>query len=249
MSRVSLEPRKVQALITMPPLKCKKEMQSFLGIVNYLHRLTSVTAEVGEPPRKCILVKTQWTWNGIYWEWYEWAKNIIKKDTIMKFYDASKTLYLETDASAISLRTSFLQVRDEVPNNTALHLLAFMSKILSSIEQWYSSIGWEAFGIVHCLEKFHHYCFTKEVIVIKDHKPLVTMVSKDITTLSWWLQHIMLHIHQYTVYILYKPVPDLHIADWLSCDNHNEGNDQEIAGINIKYTHSAQQQMSCWAHL
>ena len=43
----------------------------------------------------------------------------------------------------------------------------------------------------------------------------------------------MLCIHQYWVYIIYKPGPDLYIADWLSRNNHTEGKDQEITGINI----------------
>ena len=35
------------------------------------------------------------------------AKNIIKQDPCMKFYDASKSLYLETDASDISIGLAF----------------------------------------------------------------------------------------------------------------------------------------------
>ena len=33
--------------------------------------------------------------------------------------------------------------------------------------------------------------------------------------------------------ILYKPGPDLDIADWLSHHSHTEGKDQEMAGMNI----------------
>ena len=65
------------------------------------------------------------------------------------------------------------------------------------------------------LKKFNHYCFTKEVNVITDHTLLVAMVSKYDATLSQWLQCLMLHIHQYNMYTLHKPVPDLQIADWL----------------------------------
>ena len=38
----------------------------------------------------------------------------------------------------------------------------------------------EALGILHGLEKFHHYFLAKEVNVITDHKPLVPTVSKDV---------------------------------------------------------------------
>ena len=46
---VSSDPRKVLALTDMPPLKMKEELQSFLGIPNYLSKLSPVTAEVCEP--------------------------------------------------------------------------------------------------------------------------------------------------------------------------------------------------------
>ena len=68
-------------------------------------------------------------------------------------------------------------------------------------------------GILHGLEKFHHFCFAKEVYVIIDHKPLVAMVSKDVATLSWQLQYIILCIHQYSMHIMYKPGAELCIVD------------------------------------
>ena len=48
-SGVSLDPRKVQALTAMPPSKCKRELQLFLSIFNYLSKLSSMTAEICKP--------------------------------------------------------------------------------------------------------------------------------------------------------------------------------------------------------
>ena len=52
-------------------------------------------------------------------------------------------------------------------------------------------------------------------------------------TLSPRLQGILLRIHQYRVKIIYKPGPDLFIADWLCRQNHKENKDEEIAGIQV----------------
>ena len=64
----------------------------------------------------------------------------------MKFYDETKPLYLETDASGIGLGASLLQTRDGMtcpkdtaPDNTILRPIAFASKSLTSAEQRYSS--------------------------------------------------------------------------------------------------------------
>ena len=84
----------------------------------------------------------------------------------MKFYDNSKLLYLEMDVSGIGLGAALLQLHDNtvcqkgvVPQNKALHPIAFTSKSLTGVEQRYSNIKWEVLGILHGLEKFHHYCF------------------------------------------------------------------------------------------
>ena len=105
---------------------------------------------------------------------------------------------------------------DEVPDNATLCPTALTSESLLSAEWCYSNIEWEAIGILHGLEKFHNYCFAKEVCVITDHKPLVAIINKDVVTLSQHLQCIMLYIHQYRVCILYKPSTDLYMVESLS---------------------------------
>ena len=84
----------------------------------------------------------------------------------MKFYDDTKPLYLKTDASGVGLGAALLQTwegatcqKDMVPDNTILHPIAFASKSLMDAECRYSNIEREALGILHGLEKFHHYCF------------------------------------------------------------------------------------------
>ena len=123
--------------------------------------------------------------------------------------------------------------KNTAPDNTILLPIAFASKSLTGAERQYSNIECEALGILHGLAKFHHYCFGREVLVIMDHKLLVSIFKKDVATLSQRIQHILLKIHQYRVQVMYKPGPDIFIADWLSRHNHAEGKDQPIKGMEI----------------
>ena len=68
----------------------------------------------------------------------------------------------------------------KLPNNVALCLIVFTSKSLLSAEQYYNNIECKALGILHGLEKFHHYHFAWEVCIITDHKPLAVILSKDV---------------------------------------------------------------------
>ena len=74
--------------------------------------------------------------------------------------------------------------KDMVPDNTILHPIVFASKSLTDAEHRYSNIEREALGILHGLKKFHRCCFVREVYVITDHKPLVSIFEKDVATLS-----------------------------------------------------------------
>ena len=141
----------------------------------------------------------------------------------MRFYDGTQPLYLETDASEIRLRAALLQTisgtsfpRYNAPDNSTLRPITFASKSMSIAKIRCSNIEGEAQGILHRLEKFHHYHFVREVSILKDHKPLVAIFKKDIAMLSQRIQWILLRVYQYRVRIIYKSGPDLSIADLLS---------------------------------
>ena len=221
--------------------KNKRELQAFLGIIIYLGKFCPGKAEVCEPLQKLTSSKKTWTWNTSYQQLFAKAKSLIKADICMKFYDDTKPLYLETDASRVGLGAALLQLHDNtacqkemVPDNIIFRPIAFASKSLTGAECRYSNIKQEALGILHGLEKFHHYCFSREVFIITDHKPLVSMFKKDIATLSQYIQCILLKIHQYQFQIIYKPGPEIFIAEWLLQHNHVEGKDKPINDIDIR---------------
>ena len=99
---VQPDPQKVRAVTKIPVPKNKKELQAFLGIINYLGKFSPDTAEVCEPLRKLTSSKMTWTWNTSYQQLFNKAKSIVK-DVCMKFHDDAKPLYLETDASGVGL--------------------------------------------------------------------------------------------------------------------------------------------------
>ena len=179
---VQPDPQKIKALMDMPVPKNKKELHAFLGIINYLGKLSPGTADICDPLHKLTSNKVTWTWNASYLALFNKAKSLIKVDMCMKFYDDTKPLYLETDTSRVGLGVALLHMhegtacqKDVALDNTTLYPIAFASKSLTGAECRYSNIEREALGILHGLKKFNHYCFTREVLVIIDHKPLVAI--------------------------------------------------------------------------
>ena len=60
----------------------------------------------------------------------------------------------------------------------------------------YSNKEREALGIFHC---HCHYCFTCEVGVMTDYKPLEVIFNKDVANLSYRLKRILLQIHPFNI--------------------------------------------------
>ena len=98
--------------------------------------------------------------NATYQKVLNKVKAIIKEDVCMKFYDETKPLYIETDASGAGLGTALLETRsnvsshrDEVLDNSILWPIAFSSKSLTGYEKRYSNIEREALGIIIALQE------------------------------------------------------------------------------------------------
>ena len=84
----------------------------------------------------------------------------IKENPCMKFYDETKPVYIETDASKGLLGAAILQTRDnmschrdEVLDNSIPRPIAFISKSFTPAEKRYSNIKRGALGILYGLEK------------------------------------------------------------------------------------------------
>ena len=104
-------------------------------MLHYLSSFLPVTAEVCKHIQEHTLVKADWIQNKRYQDLYGRAKKIMRKDACMKFYDASRPLYLETDASCVGLEATLIQVRvgmncghDKVPINATMHQITFTRK-------------------------------------------------------------------------------------------------------------------------
>ena len=120
---VNPDPSIIQAQTHMPPPNMKKELQSFMGILNYLHWVFTSDSRGVWAIMKPVLGQTYWIWNRPYQDLHEKAKKtIVKRDESIKFYDTPMQLYLETKAYRISLGARLLQVRHGM-NCEALRIL------------------------------------------------------------------------------------------------------------------------------
>ena len=95
---------------------------------------------------------------------------------ILRYYRPDLDLFIETDASGKGIGMALLQ--SENNDRSSLYLIAFGSKTLTSAETRYANIERELLGVVGALEKFHYFTFGWPVVILTDHKPLISISKK-----------------------------------------------------------------------
>ena len=168
--QVQPHPDKVSAIRSATRPETKKQLRSFLGLVNFYRKFIPNFAHISLPltdlTRKFAPNKLQWS------ESQEMAfktlKSFITKSPILKLPDISQTFILQTDASQRGVGAVLLQQEgeDKLP-------VAYASKKLKPSEERYSTIEKECLAIVWGIQKFHRYLYGREFLLETDHYPLV----------------------------------------------------------------------------
>ena len=93
----------------MPELSCKKQVQSFIGKVNYLSKLSARLSALAKPIRELSKDKVLFNWDPEHWEAFNSLKKEITSAPILAYYNPKKETILQTDASIKGLGACLLQ--------------------------------------------------------------------------------------------------------------------------------------------
>ena len=104
---------KVKAIVEMPPPNCKKQVQSFIGMVNYLSKFSACLSELAEPIWELSKEKVPFNWGPEHEESFKLVKRKIPNAPILAYYNPRKSTVLQTDVSIKGLGACLLQ--DERP--------------------------------------------------------------------------------------------------------------------------------------
>ena len=90
-------------------------------------------------------------------------------------------------------------------------------------------------AVCYGLTKFHQYTFGRDVNVITDHKPLVSIVLKPLSKAPRRLQNLLLRTQEYTYSLSHRAGTDIPVADALSRAPFPGKNSEEMVH-NVFYT-------------
>ena len=201
------DPSKIEAIVNLPVPNDRQSLQRLLGMVKYLSTYIPNESAITAPLRMLLKDGVEWNWNHEHDKALDTIKLALTQQPVLKFYDVTKPVTIQTDASKDGLRSCLLQDKQPV---------AFASRALTSAEKNYSQIEKELLAICFACEKFHQYIYGKEVEIHSDHRPLESILKKPISKASPRLQRMMLRLQRYNYNVVYVRGKYLFLADTLS---------------------------------
>ena len=158
----------MKALVDMPHPTDVEGVRRLCGFVNYLSAFLPGLAEIMEPIRQLTRKDVPWNWSEVQQQAFQKVKDAVISAPVLQYYDPSKELTAQCDASQRGLGGTLLQ--DGKP-------VAFASRALTETEERYAQIEKETLAIVFTMEKFNQYTYGRPVRVQTDHKPLASILS------------------------------------------------------------------------
>ena len=99
-------------------------------------------------------------WEAEHQACFESIKSLVSQSMTLAYYDRTKPVVLQTDYSEDGLGAVLVQEGRPI---------RFGSKAVSDSEMDYAPIKGEMLGIVHGINKFHHYLYGRRFTVECDH--------------------------------------------------------------------------------
>ncbi|CAB3997498.1 Retrovirus-related Pol poly from transposon [Paramuricea clavata] len=218
------DPSKVSALKQMTKPRDRRELQTFLGLATYMGPFIPNLSSITAPLREILKKKNTFEWNENYQRAFDEVKQAISEEITLNYFDSTKEVVLQVDASTKGLGAALIQEGKPV---------AFASKSLTDVETRYANIEREMLAVVYGCERFHTYLFGRPVIVHTDHKPLESIHLKHLTSAPPRLQRMLLRLQPYDLTIKYIPGKDMLLADALSRLSPEEKNPVKDMNVEI----------------
>ena len=131
----------------MPSPQNLAELQTFMGMVNYLNRFSPIMEQTSEPLRPPMKKDTPFEWQPEYHRAFQSLKEIITEAPVLAYYDPEKDNVINSDASLKGIGCVFM------PDGNPVY---YANRSLSDTESRYSNIERELLAACWSLERFSH---------------------------------------------------------------------------------------------
>jgi len=168
--RIKMEEEKVKGVLDWPIPKYIKDVQKFLGLVNYYRQFIEGFVSIARPLYDMVRKDQKWDWTEKQEKAFRELKERFTKEPVLAALDLDKKMRMEVDVLDYAMRGVLsMECEDKL-----WRPVAFLSKSLNKMERNYEIHNKEMLVIIRELENWRHLlegaCFKFEIWT--DHKNL-----------------------------------------------------------------------------
>ena len=172
---VSKMPEKMLAIENMPRPNSIKDLQCFIGMVNYYNRFIPNTSSILHPFFKIFRGEKKFSWNTECESAFRQAKDAFQSDICLAYFDAKLPLTLATDASP----TGWGAVLSHIFSDGTERQIMFFSATFNSTQCKWAQVDKEAYAIVWAVKRLYQYVFGRKFELITNNQAIKQIFSPD----------------------------------------------------------------------
>lgn len=205
---LSIAPEKLSVFQQIEPPKTGKDMERFLGVVNYLREYIPMYAKLCAPFESLRKAKVI-SWSPEMLHHMKVLRGVLSKPPVLSQPVEGVEYRIGTDASQGGVGAVLFQ---EVDGKR--RFISFQAKALNSGQRNYSATKRECLAIVFALSKFRQYVYGTHFTLYTDHRALCFLLTNEHESpmLSSWADQLL----GYDMKVIHKPGITMILEDALS---------------------------------
>lgn len=193
---ITVDPSKVEAIKDWKVPTTTKELERFIGFINY-HRefIPNISARC----QNLFKLKGQksFQWEDIHQAEFEDLKTALISPPVLGYPDPNAEFILDTDASDTNIAAILYQVKDET-----MTVISYGSLMLSAEQRNYCTTRKELLAVVRFTRQYRHYLLGKQFTLRTDNASLLwVMKFRNLTgQLARWVEEL----NQYSIKMVHR---------------------------------------------
>jgi hypothetical protein len=200
------EDRKL-AIDGMTSPKTKKELQRFLGVINYFHKFIPDYATLSAPLSAMTGATKVFEWSPELEEYFQKLKLAVKNSNYLYFIDYNLPVVLRVDASQYGVGGILLNIKEREER-----FLECISHTFSEAARKWSTYEQEAYAIYYCVIKLQTSLLGIHFTLETDHRNLLWLDKASAPKVIRW----RLRLQEFDFHIVHIPGRSNVVADYLS---------------------------------
>lgn len=170
---VKIDYDRTKAIYDFPRPKNKKDIASFIGMVNFFRKFIANFAQLAAPLNFLRRKNQKFEWGETQQASFDALKLALASAPVLAVPDFDKQFILQTDASNSGIAAVLLQEQ-----NGARRPIGYASRSLSETEKNYSVYELEALGVLFGVERFRFFLEHKKFLLETDNQALTWVLAR-----------------------------------------------------------------------